>query len=270
MILPAWGDDSVAADHYARGSKLLASADFEEALAAFEQAAKAGPENIDYRNEYALLRRILKLRQGLEAEDDPIRRQQTSSALRAYYYRYALRDEAVALDRDNHRRLNSPASAALLAESLLQVGQNAEAANLLAARNPDDLSLLGHLLHGIALARQNQLEPARAIARSVTLPGDASADLLFHMARLRALTEDYTRSLALLTRTLEAVPGSRSAEVRARIKACSDFSELSGETRFTKMLATQSQQAESSCSSGKSCGACPSRSSCSSGSPFDK
>lgn len=268
--LPVRADESAAAEHFARGSQLLAAADFEGALVALGQAMKADPEDLEYRNQYALLRRVIKVRRDFAAEGDPIRRQQMSAALRAYYYGHALYKEALALDRENHRRATSPASAVLLAESLLQVGEDAAAVELLEDQDLDQLGLQGRLFLGIALARENRLERAQALARSITLPTEASPELLYHMARLRALIEDYTHSLALLTQTLERIPSSRSDELRERIKACRDFHELSGETRFATMLSTQSKQAESACSSGKNCGACPSRRTCGSQSVYDE
>lgn len=270
FVSPVQADESAAAEHFARGAQLLAGADFSGALVALGQATKADPENLDYRNEYALLRRVIKLRRDLAAQSEPIRRQQMSGALRAYYYSRALYGEALTLDRENHQRIGSVASAVLLAESLLQVDRNAEARELLEDRDPDQLGLEGRILLAVALAREDRAESARALARDITLPDDASPELLFHMARLRALIEDYTHSLALLTQTLERAPSGRSEELRARIKACSDFRQLSGETRFAKMLATESKQVESACSAGKSCGSCPSRRTCGSRSVYDE
>ena len=52
------------------GKVLLAKADFDGALAAFEAAMKADPKNDEYRQECSLLSRIMKIRGKLDEQKD--------------------------------------------------------------------------------------------------------------------------------------------------------------------------------------------------------
>jgi tetratricopeptide (TPR) repeat protein len=277
LLAPAWaGPKEDAARAFTEGNRLLVSADFEGALRAFMRAAQDDPQMRDYPQQCALLRQVIQLRQALSQEQNPERWTAAARALRAFYCDRAVWSEAAAVDRQLHERSRSIESAALLGESLLELGRNAEADAVLSealasggpgatSSNPATTSSSGgaalraRLLDGIALARLGKLEQARSRSREAALPGDPAPDLLYHAARLQTLTDEAAGARALLTRALQGTAPSRLEVLRWRIRSCPDFASQAQAPEFAAMMQTASQVAESACSRGPSCGACPSR-----------
>ena len=120
-----------AANSFAKGESLLAKGDFAGALQSYAAAARADRDNQDYLQHYAMLRRVVEMRGRLEAEQSPERWDYLAKALRAFYLSERIYPELLELDQDVHARLSSAESAALLAETQLALGKNAEAAQTL-------------------------------------------------------------------------------------------------------------------------------------------
>jgi len=257
------GSNEGAAGFSRQAADLLARADFDGALNAYREAAKADPENQEYRQQYALVRRIAKMRESIDKEQNPQKWETTARALRSFYYNHGLFGEALPVDRQFHTKLNTAESATMLAETELKLDMNAEAADLLGGLDEQKQSPHTQALLGLALARQGKLDEARAIAEKCVLPDAAGPDLFFNVARMRALLGDASQALSLLVRTLEQTPPSRLEARVAEAKTCPDFANLVAAADFGKALKTPSKVKESGCSGGSSCGKCPSKSKCS-------
>jgi tetratricopeptide (TPR) repeat protein len=262
--LPAWaGSADRAAQLSSEGSTLLAKADFDGALKAYAQAAKADPENEGYRQQYALVRRISKMRKGIDKERNPEKWETNARALRSFYYENEIYAEALALDRQFHARLNTAESAGMLAETELALGMNGEAAELLSGLDEQQASPHTRTLLGIALARQGKLDEARALAPECVPPDGAGPAPYFDLARLRALLGESSPALETLARSFELTLPSRLEALKTKAKTCPDFAALATGPDFAKALETPSKIKESDCSGGSSCGKCPHRAKCS-------
>ena len=256
------GQPEGAAQALARGNAMLTQGAWQSAEDAFAEAARLDPADAAYRGELDVLRRVVKLRTDLGATTDAAQWDRTAAALRAYYYSKGILGEALTLDEETHRRAGSPASAALLAETLLEMDRNGEAVALLAQQSPGALSSSARMLHGIALARTGEAARAGQIAAEVPLPFAATPSLLLIRARLLAGTGDDAGAVSMLKQAFEKTTPSLLAQTRDRVKRCSDFAALGSNSAFMQVMDTASKMSESSCSKGPSCGACPSRSSC--------
>ena len=260
------GSVEQAAQLSAEARALLAKGEFSGALKTYATAAKTDPDNQDYRQQYAILRRVLKMRKSIDKEQNPKKWSEAAQALRSFYYEHELYGEALSLDRARHEREKSAESAALLAETQLEMGLNAETTELLSGLAEDQATLQTQVLRAIALARENQASQAHTIAGGCQLPEKAGPGMVYDLARLRALVGDKVGALALLTRCFESTPPSRLVAFKEYAKRSPDLSTLVASAEFAQVLETKSKVAESSCSSGTSCGKCPSRTSCGSAS----
>jgi len=262
----AWaGPVEEAAALFRDGEALLAQGDFEGAAKAFQGSARLDPRNDTYRSEYILLWRINSLRAGLKTTTELPRWLATAGQLRAYYYDHKLLSEALTLDRERHARQPGAESAVLLAETQLQLGLDHEAEGALAALKAEETTPRARVLLGIALARQARLEDARKLAAAVALAAEDDAQLAFDLARLRALVEDRPGAAAALVTCLERTLPSRLEVTRSQVAQCPDFDSMRAGTEFAQALRTESKVPESKCSTGTSCGKCPSRSACAQG-----
>ncbi len=261
--LPALASGAeTAARAFASGNALLTQAKFDEALQAFRTAATSDADNPQYQQAYTLLRQIIQMREQIEAERVPDRWLSMARALRTFYHDHEIYSESLLLDRRIHERRLAPDSAELLAETLLALGRDSEAVELLSGLPKDTTTPRTHALYALALARQGRIDDAKAVARKVTVEKDAHPRLLYELACLHALTGDARASLKTLTQSFEGTPPSRLDSFKAEVAACPDFSGLVGTTGFANALKTQSKVEESGCSKGPGCGDCPKRAKC--------
>ena len=265
LIFPAMARGESAAKVFANGKALLAEGDFNGALGAFATAARADQSNREYVTQYTMVRRIIQLRKQLKTETDPKRRQYTADALRSFYVREKIYPEALALDRKVYAKRKDAPSAVRLAETLLAMNQNAEAAEALSQIDPGKATPATRTLLGVALAREGKIDRAKVIARSISLPKDAGPGRAYSAARLYAATGDTDKALRSLTRCFESIPPSLLDGFKAHAKLCPDFADLASTDAFAKVLQTKSKVAESKCSGGSKCAGCPMRAKCSKG-----
>jgi tetratricopeptide (TPR) repeat protein len=258
----AAGPAENAARHYAEAQRLLETTDFDGALKAYGDAVAADKANVDYQQQFAILRQVVQLRQAVVKEKKPEKRETMSRALRSFYYGHRLYGEALPLDQGQHDRLRSAESAALLAETLLELGRNSEAEAALAPFIGSDAAPAVRILGAIAQARQGRLDRAREVASAVTLPESAPNGQLYHAARLQALLGQPETAAALLTRALQATAPGSLAAARARARTCPDFASVTSNAAFAAALDTASKISESKCSAMPSCGGCPQAKTC--------
>ncbi|MCP4594006.1 MAG: hypothetical protein GY842_25010 [bacterium] len=253
-----------AAQVFSQGSALLTQGDFDGALNAYREAAKADSSNQEYRQQYSIVRRVIKMRKRIAAEANPSKWEATAQGLRVFYYEHGLHTEALALDQQSYAKTSTAASAARLAETQLELEKNADAVAVLSNLPEDQATPETRVLLGIALAREGDTDQARKIGQGCAPAGDWGPGTLYDLARLRALTGDQSDALKLLVRCFENTLPSRLNAFKDHVRKSKDLGTLVASADFAKVLETKSKVKESSCSSGSSCGKCPSRSKCSS------
>jgi thioredoxin-like negative regulator of GroEL len=241
----------------------LRAGDFDGALKLYDDALRVAPKNQELRQRQAILRQVITLRGQLEGEQDAARWEQAAGALRAFYWDEGLLQESLALDTRWYQRDPSAETASRLAETQLELGLNAEARATLAERATEQAPTELRLLHGIAAARQDGAEAARPLLGALSISKDAPPELRFLLARLQALGGKPEAARASLAQALATTAPSQQDRLRDRAKTCSDFAALAGSEAFAQVLETKSRIAESSCSTGKSCGGCPRATACS-------
>lgn len=253
-----------AAAVFTKGKQMLAGGDFDGALKAFAQAARADTANREYRGEYSVLRRVIRMRESLANEKNEKKWEADALALRSYYCANKLHKEALPLDREAFNRANTAANAARLGSTLLALKQNDEAAKFLGSLDESAQSVDTALLHGIALARLGNMDEAKQVAGKITLPPNANGDTLFALARLHSLIGSPNDACKNLQASFERTLPSQLESARAEAKDCPDFTTIASTEGFETALKTESKLKESDCSTGSSCGTCSRAGSCSS------
>jgi len=266
VALTASADSNEAKNLFDKGKELLSKADFEGAAKTFAEASAKDPDNEDYRGQAQILSRVVSVRKNLKEEADPKRWEAMARALHSYYCTNDLYEEAKKVDQQLYSRLQNEETASMLAETLLELGDNKKAEKTLKPYMSQDPSGYCQLLYGITLVRLNKSDQAHDILHHVKIADDSDAQLRFQGARLNALMGHSEVALNLLTGVFESIPPSRLPQIKEYVSANKDFSSLVGGKKFAAVLQTKSKVSESKCSGGTSCGGCPSASSCSSAS----
>ena len=261
-VLSGAAHAETAAQAYRAGQSLLASGDLPGALQRFGKAARADQNNREYAQQYAMLRQVLTLRDGLAKETDAQRWEYMARGLHAFYVGQELYDEALKLDRQIHAKLNTAASAIMLAETALALDRGEEAAEVLAKLEPARQTPATRAVLGVALARQGKQDAAREVAAALEVPADAGPGVLYAAARLHAATGGAARACAMLVRCFEAVPPSQLDSFKQHAQQTVEFASLKSSAQFAQTLQTKSQVPESKCSGGSKCSNCPMRGNC--------
>ena len=262
LAFPCLTLGETAEQAFSKAEGLLSQGDLEGALAAYAIAVRADRENQEYQQHYALLRRVISLRQYLDQEKDPQRFEYIARALHSFYVEQGIHSEALTLNRQVHARLKTASSAMMLAETALAMKRDAEAVEVLRALDGSQATPSTRALLGVALARQGKLDDARQVAANVVLPEDAGPGLMYRVARLHAATGNPAGALGALTRCFESLPPSRSAGFKEHAGRCPDFAGLLATAGFAEVLRTESKVPESKCSGGSKCAGCPMRGGC--------
>ena len=196
------GPEEEAAEAFVAGKALLAKADFDGALEAFETAARTAPENQEYKQQHAMLRQVIRMRRDYPKEQDAEKWLKMTGALRTFYHHHHLYSEALPLDEERHRRRRSAESAVLLAETQLALGMHSQAVEMLGGQAKEQTSPRAGVLHGLALARLGQIHEAKKLAAEPGQATDGEGPRYFYdLARLQALLGDPKGAFQALTRS---------------------------------------------------------------------
>jgi len=247
---------------FADGKTLLAKADFHGAMDAFARALQADRTNEQYFQHFAMVRQVLALRDLLETEQEADRWERAARGLHSFYIRERLFEEALALDKKIHARLNTASSAVLLAQTQLSMQRPAEAAAVLSALDNEKQTAASRALYGLTLVRQGRMKSARRVAGRIELPNGAGPGAIYRAARLQAAVGNSDAALELLVRCFESIAPSRLDSFKKHAEQCPDFAALASTPQFAEALQTQSKVPESKCSGGRSCAGCPMRRNC--------
>ncbi len=251
-----------AAESFARGESLLAKGDFAAAMNSFAAAAQADQSNQEYRQHFALVRRIINLRSRLADEKNMQRWEYIAKALRAFYASELIYPEMLKLDQQMHQRLATADTAAALAETQLSMNLEKEAIATLTGLEANKSTPFTQALLGIAMLRSGKTEEAKEIAAKVKIADDANPQLQYVAARLCAGTGDTTQALRLLKKSFENTAPSLLDGFKAHARSCSEFSAIASGSEFAAVMGTNSLVPESRCSGGRSCAGCPMRGTC--------
>jgi tetratricopeptide (TPR) repeat protein len=236
--LPAWAESP--AEIYARGQKLLSEGKIEAAAKEIAQAASAEPKNDKYADKAKQLRKVLELQEVLAKENDDGPWTRVARALHQFYRNEKLNEEALKLDRQIHERLNSALSAGILADTLLAMSRNDEAAQVIEDLPEKQRDLSANVVRVIALSRAGRDKDALAAADSMELPADVCAGKAYMLARMNAAVGRFDDAAKLLKKSFETAPAAKLANFKKSAKNCPDFTKMLAEERYASVWTTVS------------------------------
>lgn len=241
-VLPAWAETSV--EFYSHGQKLLREGKIVAAASEFDKAASDEPKNEEYAAKAKQLKKVLALQEVLakEKEDGPWTR--VARALHAFYRSEKLNDEALKLDRQIHARLNSALSAGILADTLLALGKNNEAAELIEKLPENQHSLDTDSVRAIALARAGKQKEAIAATDAIKLPEEVCAGKSYLLARVNGAVGRNEEAAKYLKKSFESTPSNKLANFQNAAKSNPDFAKLLADDQYASLWNTTSKPSE--------------------------
>jgi thioredoxin-like negative regulator of GroEL len=241
-MTPCWAD--TPADIYARGQKLLREGKIASAAKEFDQATSAEPKNEGYAAKAKQLKKVLALQDVLAKEKDDGPWTRVARALHLFYRSEKLNDEALKLDRQIHERLNSALSAGILADTLLALGKNEEAAELIEKLPEKQHNLDTDAVRAIALARAGKQKDAIAAADAIKLPDEICAGKSYLLARLNGAVGRNEEAAKYLNKSFESTPPDKLPNFLNAAKSSPDLAKLVADDRYASLWKTTSKPSE--------------------------
>ncbi|MFT3789051.1 MAG: hypothetical protein QM770_23230 [Tepidisphaeraceae bacterium] len=251
-----------AKDAFDQGQTLVAKADFEQALKALTAAAQADPTNDAYAKRQAAVAQVVDYRALMDSTTDLKKYESMGRALRSFYLREKLNDEALKLAAAMNERLVTSGSLVLLAETQLACDKNEDAVKTLLAIPAEGRSPSAQALLAIGYVATGKLDDAKAVMAELTLPENAVPGAKYMAARAYAQTGDPAKAMAMLTACFESVPATQLDALKAQAKALPEFASIAGTPEFAAVLKTESKVKVSACTGGSDCSTCPQGTKC--------
>ncbi len=246
--------------------------DFTAALELYAKVAKSNTSQPYYKEQYSILRRVIKMNQAIEATISQELNEASTKALtgyfagvRGYYYSRGYYGLAVALDKQAADKLGGADNQLAYLESLVAAGENAQAGEYLAGgavSGADNTHLA--VLKALVSTRGGQAFTDWPAAEQwqQELTSDPLAQV--YIACLYKSAGKQEQSFASLVQALEQTPPTQMAVTKNLIAAAAEFSDSADNKDYLAALSTQSKVYQSGCTGGSSCNSCSLKDSCSS------
>lgn len=249
-----------AQENFLKGQELLKQSNFEEALKCFEKAWKLDKSKESYKREYMLLRQVIKVRQYLPKESNQEKWASMAYSLYTYYTQCKAYDEMIAIAKEIHEKVSNDDSFLLVAETYILTQKNKEAIQWISPAKP--LSPFLNILYAIALARTGEIEESKKIYGELAKKDQKNVFYIFYKASLESLIGYKETALKTLAVCFKYTPSAQLGLLQERAMEFPDFKALHQDQAFKEVMKIRSMVPESSCSEGKDCSTCPSRSKC--------
>lgn len=237
-------------------SLIVEKKDYASALQEYATAAKANPQNLYYREQYAVLQRVIKMKKLLAEETNAEKWKSCAKAVRAYYYSKGYYAEALELDLAAENKFNTAECLNNVLETMLLTGKDKEAAKLADDNKPADKTVRYQTLIPVVLAHTGKADNALATVKTVQASPKTDPLSYFDFARVYWAAGDKEKAMANLKILLEHTAASETPAVQEMIKRSAEFAPLQDSKELKDVLATQSKVAQSGCSSGSNCNTC--------------
>jgi len=232
-----------------------AAGDLDGAVAAYDRALRAKPEDRELMIARARIRSLLDARKALDAETNPVRLKRAGRRLHDYHHIHGLHEKALSAEKALFARLPCDETAALLADTQLRMGRSADAIATFGDAKVGRADPLARALYGVALAREGSRAEAQSLLDGLAKQEELTPELCLSMAQLHAALGHNAKTAELLTLLFESTFKDRLPSLKDSVRTCPDFREALKEVGVQTAMAAESKV--SGCSGN--CASCPSR-----------
>lgn len=264
LATPAFAADETQPDATAiagqvqQAKALLQQGKLQEALTAYQDLSKAYPDNKAFAKEAQVLAKVIELREFVKTEDAGPGWDRVVTALHGWYHQQGLEEMALEHDMAAHAKADSADTAALVAQSLLELGRNEQAATFVTALREGQKNEQLQVMNGIAHARLGKMDAVKAQLELYPLPEKGDAGMMFDVARLQTLMGENEKAMATLTRAFENCPPRATETLQTMAKESPDLASLRRMDGFAKVLETTPKASDCGSCGGCDEGGCPS------------
>lgn len=238
----------------AEGAALLALGQINEAVEAFDGAAKANPGDKKVLIARAQAKKLQKYLEQVEADSELIDRQKAMAKLHKFYNGHGLYEKSLGMEQGLYAEAVNDDTAALLADTLLAMQKNDEALATLQADGVNGESWDAQALLGLALARNGRMEQAQPLVEEAKKLERLSSGQAKNLASLLALTGYEDEANELLVVLFGATTQDKLPGLKESIRTSPDFQSMAGTEGFKTAMETEAKL--KGC--GGDCGSCPS------------
>lgn len=251
---------------------ILEKGDYDSALKLYALAARKNSSEPYYREQYSILRRVIKMKKAMVTEDkavltEPQKEKWTSYylAVRAYYYAQGYYSESEELDKNANDILKTDQARINYLETLVVLNKAKEAQKVILETKGaiiekadfKTLALLGESIENVSGNTIGDLE-------KIEIDPKQDVRSLVYSACIYQLNDDHNKACKSITMALENTAPTVISTTRKLIVNMKPLQECKESKKFQAALTTESKVYQSGCTGGSSCNSCSLKDTCSS------
>ncbi len=234
---------------------------YDKALEIYAEAARRNRSEPYYRQQYSILRRVIRMKNAMDSESDNKKWQDYYSAVHGYYMMQGYFTKALELAQQASEKLDTDVVKLDLMKLLIISGNDIQAEQI-AGSNAGSLSndIRFQSLQSLLLARSGQ--SAQAIEAAENLTSSTEPSVMVNIACIYMAVGQKDMALNGIAAAIENTAPTQVPQIRLLIKNMPEFKDMLEDEAFIKAVATESKVFQSGCTGGSSCGSCSLREKC--------
>ena len=246
--------------------------DYDAALKVYALAARNNTSQTYYKDQYAILRRVIKMKRAMESfngqdtlsDSDMTKWGSYYKAVRGYYYDHGFYGESINLDKMASEKLKTEESTINYFESLVVLNNTQKAqeliANSSAANVNPELAVLKALMQ---VRTKDDLDNNIEEIENKLSPKDAPRSFVY-LACIYQLKGNTDKACKSIITALENTIPTQISMTRKLIESMGEFKTLTQNDKYLAAIETESKVYQSGCTGGSSCNSCSLKDTCSS------
>ncbi len=252
-------------------SLILEQGDYDAALKAYAAAARQNTAEPYYKDQYAILRRVIKMKRAMEkyakqptlSEAKLTKWKSYYQAIRGYYYDQGFYSESISLDKTAFERLKTDSEAINYLESLLILNKTSEAQTLIAKSSDAQKASPGFAaLTALLDARAGKTVNVAETEKKLNADPQTNPRGFVYLGCVYQIQDQQKKAFKAIATALENTPPTQITMTRKLIDRMQDFKDVRQEEKYLAAVKTESKVYQSGCTGGSSCNSCSLKDTC--------
>jgi tetratricopeptide (TPR) repeat protein len=250
---------------------ILEQGDYNKALKLFATAAREQTDQPYYKEQYAILRRVIKMKRAMQAEQMQKELSEAElkkwnsyySAVRAYYYDQGLYSESIELDKTASEKLGTDQSIINYLETLAVLDKVQQAEQFISTSSEsvkDKTEFV--ILESLFKQRAGNAVNIQELDIKASKAAKDAPRAFVYLACIYQLQDNQNKALQSIVKALENTPPTQITMTRKLITNMKEFNEILKTDKYQRAMETESKIYQSGCTGGSSCNSCSLRETC--------
>ncbi len=245
--------------------------DFDAALKLYASAARQYKDQPYYKDQYAILRRVIKMKRAMEAESmqGDLSKAQLKrwtsyyNAVRGYYYDHGFYIESAKIDKTAVIKIKNDQAKLNYIETLTVLDEVNEVKELISEPNesikgrPDFIAL-----QSLIQQRMDEVVDIAHIEKMLIAKPQENPRAFVYLGCIYQLQKNQKKAYQSIVKALENTPPTQISMTRRLIENMKEFKDIRKTDKYLAVIKTGSKVYQSGCTGGSSCNSCSLKDKC--------